>query len=252
MANGEYGRARQELIRAAKFNGKQVSPLLEKKISLLGQKIDDDKRRQEISTDKHSYRLLFSSPKLVRDTILLSYASFAGHLFYYMLTINFAYMKNLSVEANFITSGAGEWASVIIGAVLLKVLSRKTCMSFFLFLMAGSFAFQSLIDSGVAKSLDNPIIITTNNGIGTLSGLLLVFVTLIVNQEVYPTVIRQTGSSIVNTLGETGSTLAPMLIQLARSMGLWKADLCYSLFCMIAVVAVQFITKTDDVELTDT
>lgn len=256
MSNDEFKKAKQELIRAAKFNGKTISPQLRKKISLLKQKIKNDKLKlladSSSDLDKQPYQILFKNPTYIRDTVVLCYVSFCGHLFYYMLTINFGYMKNLSVEANFIISGAGEWVSVVIGAGLLRFCSRKTCMSIFLFCLASSFAFQSLIDSSLASAWDTPLIVTTNNGVGTLSALLLVFVTLIVNQEVYPTVIRQTGSSIVNTLGESGSTIAPLLIQIGhRLVGIWKMDIFYTIVCVIGVIGIQFVTKTDDIELLD-
>lgn len=249
MANGRFSQAKQELVRAAKFNGKTITAQLEKKIFMLEQKMRQDK----VIQNKRSYRLLFTNDTLVKDTVILAYIAFVGHLFYYVLTINFAYMKNLSIEANFISSGAGEWVSVLVGAVLLKACSRKTCLSLFLFLMATSFGFQSLIDSGFGSdSLDTPLIITTNNAIGTLSSLLMIFVVLIVNQEVYPTVIRQTGTSITNTIGESGSTLAPLLIQFSRMIGPWKANAIYAAFCALGMIAAQFVTKTDDVELSDT
>lgn len=252
MSSNDFSRAKQELLRAAKFNGKIVNPILKKKISLLKQKIKSDKLKLLENSSSQPYQILFGNSIYVRDTIILCYVSFCGHLFYYMLTINFGYMKNLAVEANFIISGAGEWVSVVIGACMLRFCSRKTCMSIFLFFLASSFAFQSLIDSSVAKSLDTTTIVTTNNGIGTLSALLLVFVTLIVNQEVYPTKIRQTGSSIVNTLGESGSTIAPLLIQIGhRLVGIWKMDIFYAIVCSIGVIGIQFITKTDDIELLD-
>lgn len=251
MADGQSEKACYELIRAAKFNGKQVSASLEKKIAKLDQRIRNDKLKQDANTDKKSYQLLFKSPILLRDTLILAYISFVGHLFYYTLTINFSYMKNLSVDANFIISGAGEWVSVVVGAVLLRFCSRKSCLALFLSIMAASFAFQSTIDMNFTSSLENPIVVTTNNAIGTLSSLLLIFVALIVNQEVYPTIIRQTGSSVVNTFGESGSTVAPMLMQLARLIGLWRADLVYAVICALGVVGVQFLTKTDDIELPD-
>jgi len=252
MANGEYSRAHGELVRAARFNGKLINRTLDKKITRLQEKIKFDKMKQETISDKQSYRLLFTSPILLRDTIILAYISFAGHLFYYMLTINFAYMKNLSIQANFIISGAGEWISVIFGAVLLRICSRKACMSFFLALLTGSFIFQCLIDWNLAPSLDTQVIVTTNNAVGTLSALLLIFVTLIVNQEVYPTRIRQTGSSIVNTIGEIGSALAPTLIQLGQLIGLGRTNALCSIFCTIGILGAQFITRTDDIELQDT
>lgn len=279
MANDRFKEARRELLRAASFNGRAISPQLEKKIESLMQKCRLDKLRQQqanckeliIGNDNHdqrnvqpqnsdqankqqvcSYNLIFSNRKLLRDTIILSYVAFVGHLFYYVQTINFAYVKNLSTAANFITSGAGEWVSVVVGAILLKFFSRKTCMSLFLFFMACSFTFQSFIDSGIMPELDTKVIITANNGVGTLASLLLVFVALIVNQEVYPTIVRQTGTSITNTLGESGSTLAPLVIQLSRAIGAWEANAIYSILCLFGILAAQFVTKTDDIELPDT
>lgn len=318
MAHGEFSKAKRELIRAARFNGKSIDLTIEKSISMLNDKIINDKLEYEQSmsinnttrdkdndanniiidnsnivspgmrriefkvkgtTDDHdhdinshrnhnqserapctnnksssafsSYKMLFSKPTLVRDTLVIAYLSFTGHLFYYLQTINFGYMENLSIEANFISSGAGEWFSLIVGAILLKIFSRKTCMSLFLSIMTLSFAFQSLIDSNYVTSFNTPLIVTLNNTIGTLASLLLVFVVLIVNQEVYPTIIRQTGSSIGNTLGETGSTLAPWLIQLNRSFGLWRADIVCSVMCLIGTFFALLVTKTDDMELVD-
>lgn len=220
----------------------------------MNDKIINDKQKSASNNDDDvsQYSLLFKNAILVRDTLLLSCASFSGHLFYYILTINFGYIKNLSPEANFITSGAGEWFSVVAGALLLRICSRKFCMSLCLAITSLSFAFQSLIDVGLLPYLDTEFVITANNTVGTLSSLLLIFVTLIVNQEVYPTVIRQTGSSIVNTIGESGSTIAPLLIQFSRIVGPWRADLLYSLMCLLASISVQFVTKTDNMELKDT
>lgn len=265
MANDRFDEARQELLRAAKFNGKLVTPSLEKQIFNLEQKIRHDKLSQRRASRiylangeieeppvKRSYKLIFCTPALLRDTLILSYVTFSGHLFYYLLTINFAYVKNLSTTANFVISGAGEWVSVLVGALMLKFLSRKWCMSLFLLLMALSFAFQALIDTDMLPSLDTPTIITSNNAVGTLSALLLIFIVLIVNQEVYPTVVRQTGTSITNTLGESGSTLAPLIIQFSRLIGSTWANVLYTFICLFGIIAVQFVTKTDDIELQDT
>lgn len=124
-------------------------------------------------------------------------------------------------------------------------------MSLFITLIGAQFALQAIIDSKLAPNLDTPILVTINNGVGTLSALLLIFVVLIVNQEVYPTVIRQTGSSIVNTLGESGSTMAPIAIHLSQLVGFWQADILYLIACAVALLAIQFLTKTDDIELLD-
>lgn len=118
-----------------------------------------------------------------------SYLAFVVQLFYYVKTFNFARVKNFPSEANFITSGASKWVCVFDGDILLKF-SPKTCTSLFLLTMTCSFAFKSLIDSDLILTLDSVLIITTINGLGTLSSLLLIFIALIVNQEVYPTILR--------------------------------------------------------------
>lgn len=255
MTRGRYKDAREQLIRAARFNGKTVDRYLEKNLRLLEQKATEEmlssSKKHDTTRCSNPYRILLSSPVLIKDTLILSLSCLTGHLFYYLLTINFAYIKSLSVEANFISSGAGEWVSVLLGAALLKIFTRKTCMSIYISLIGVQFTFQAIIDAKLAPALDNPTFVTINNGIGTVSALLLIFVVLIVNQEVYPTVIRQTGSSIVNTLGESGSMMAPVAIHLSRILGFWQADILYLTCCVIALIATQFITKTDDIELLD-
>ena len=254
MANGKFKEARQELIRAAKFNGRQITPQIEKRICVLEQRVRAYKlaEEQQPGKTKNSYKLIFTNPKLLRDTLILAYLAFVGHLFYYVQTLNFAHVKNLSTEANFVTSGAGEWVSVVVGAILLRFFSRKTCMSLFLFIMTCSFAFQSLVDSDLIPALDTVLIITTNNGLGTLSSLLLIFIALIVNQEVFPTLVRQTGTSLIGSIGESGSLLAPLLIYIGSMVGPEKTNAAFTFFCVFGIVAAQFLTKTDDIELPDT
>lgn len=254
MANGKFERARQELIRAARFNGRQITSRVEKCIWALEQRVRSYKvaQDQQPGKTKNAYKIIFTNPILLRDTVILAYLAFVGHLFYYVQTLNFAHIKNLSTEANFITSGAGEWVSVVVGAILLKFFSRKTCMSLFLLIMTCSFAFQSFVDSGLIPALDTVLIITTNNGLGTLSSLLLIFIALIVNQEVYPTMARQTGTSLIGSLGESGSLLAPLLIYISSIVGSDKTNAAFTFFCGFAMVATQFLTKTDDLELRDT
>jgi hypothetical protein len=255
MANGRFEEARNELIRVAKFNGRQITSRIEKSIWVLEQRVRSYKIAQAQrpgSTTKNSYEMIFTNPILLRDTFILAYLAFVGHLFYYVQTLNFAHIKNLSTEANFISSGAGEWVSVVVGAILLKFFSRKTCMSLFLLIMTCSFAFQSLVDSGLIPALDTVLIITTNNGLGTLSSLLLIFIALIVNQEVYPTIVRQTGTSLIGSIGESGSLLAPLLIYISSVVGSDKTNATFTFFCIFGIVAAQFLTKTDDIELPDT
>lgn len=213
---------------------------------------DDIDNNNGTDNKARSYRLLITNRILLRDTLILAYIQFLGHMFYYYLTINFAYMKNLSMEANFITSGIGEWVACGLGAILLRLFSRRSCMSSVMIVIGLTFVFQSIIDSGAFAQLNNYIVVTTNNAIGTLASLLLIFVTMIVNQEVYPTVIRQSGTSIVLTVGEFGSTLSPFMIHLCASLGHWTSHLPFAAVCLLGSVLIRFVSKTDDKELADT
>lgn len=210
--------------------------------------------RTTSKSERRSYRrMLITNKTLLKDTLILAYVQFAGHMFYYYLTIDFAYTENLSLEANFITSGVGEWIACLAGAVALRFFSRRACMSFMMSLIGLTFAMQALIDSKSFTILtDSYLVVTTNNAIGTLASLLLIFVTLIVNQEVYPTVVRQSGTSIVNTFGEFGSSLSPLMLQLTRAQAHWTSNLPHALFCIIGAILVRSVSKTDDKDLADT
>lgn len=155
------------------------------------------------------------------------------------------------MEANFIISGTGEWIGCLIGAVLMKELSRRSCIFIFLIATASSFAFQEITDLKLFPSINSQIVNTINNGIGTVSALSTIFVVLIVNQEVFPTVIRQTGSSVVNTIGESGSTLAPLLTQLCLLIGSANVNLISAVLCLLGAFCAYFLTETASMELND-
>lgn len=307
---GDFGAAREQLIRAAKCNGRNVCHEFEKKLKSLelninSQRLKHQNKAQKFSVVSHtpsaahsdltssklnlvaadtncpqiakhqtpttalalantitnnqtarrrSYRLMLLTNKtLLRDTLILAYAQFASHMFYYYLTIDFAYTENLSLEANFITSGIGEWIACLLGAIALRFVSRRACMSLMMSLIGLTFAIQALIDSRSVDALaHSQLIVTTNNAIGTVSALLLIFVTVIVSQEVYPTVVRQSGTSIVNTLGESGSSLAPLILQLTRAHAHWSGNVPHLMLCALGAVMVQFVSETDDKDLSDT
>lgn len=211
----------------------------------------DDNGNSFSNSATRSYRLYLTNRRILKDTLILAYALFLTHMFYYYLMINFAYTENLSMEANFITSGIAEWIGCALGALLLQVFSRKSCMSSVMFILGLTFVIQSVIDSKAYPQLNNYLLVTTNNAIGTLASLMLVFVAMIVNQEVFPTVIRQTGTTIVLALGMIGATLSPFLIHLCKKFDHWTNQLPLAGVCFLGSVLIQFVSKTDDKELAD-
>lgn len=253
MANGYYQKARDELLRAAKFNRRKNDSTIENKIVKLNEKINYERELQELRTNKTSYRLLFTSWSLVRDTIVLSCCTFLSHLFYYNLTINFSYFGDVSMDANFIISGLGEFIGCIIGALMMKFIpQRRLCIFIFLNALALSFALQSFVDTNWVPGLNNRVVTTTINAIGTISSLTSIFIILIVNQEIYPTIIRQTGSSLVNTIGETGSAAAPFLVQVTQALGNVNSAALFAIMCLVAALSIYCLNETGGSELLDT
>lgn len=253
MVKGRFDEAQNELLRAAKFNEIAITPALVEKIRQLAEQTQPD-IGEPLADDeswrgrRSAYKIVMQDSVLLRDTVILCYTIFLAFMFYYVLTLNFAFVENLNVEANFITSGAGEWLSFILGAAMLRFFSRQTSMCMVLQLMSLSFIFQFLIDADIFPSLNTGLIVTLNNAIGTTAALLLILL-LIVSQEVYPTLVRQMGSGFVNTVAELGATMAPIVIQVSRVLGMWRADVVSAMVCLVASFAVLFLSKTDNKEL---
>lgn len=261
---GDFGGARKQLIRAAKFNGRQVDAQLEKQISMLEQRIkaearerkrlknngvdetDDDARVQQ-----ESYSTLVTNRTYLKDTLILSYLAALASLYYFYLNIDFAYVKNLSLEANFISGGVSEWFVCLLGATLLKFMRRKTLAIIFVVVLALSFVAQAFIDLYSVESPLMEFIVTTNNATGTVASVSIIFVVLIASQEVYPTILRQRGSSIVNTMTGFGSCLAPLLMQYTHLIDDWRWNFVLVAPCVLGAFATNFLTVTDDSDLQD-
>ncbi|KAG9508968.1 Solute carrier family 22 member 13 [Fragariocoptes setiger] len=247
--NGHDSKAREELTRAARFNGKSIDEELENKISLLSRRMLYEKQCQESETTvSNKYLLLLTNWNLTKNMLVLGLLRYLAFMFYYMLTIDF---QGISMEANFIISGVGEWCGCLFGCVMLKLFPRRICVFIFMFILSLSFAIQAVADAQIFPGVDTKIVNTIINAIGTLSALMTAFVMLIVGQEVFPTIIRQTGCSIVNTVGETGSASAPFIILMNRSIGPVTASI---IWCVISFICAGFslcLTETKGIELND-
>lgn len=258
---GDFSAAKKQLTRAAKFNGRQVNSKLERLIALMEQRVKEDaksKRHLEgvdgvrKTGHQESYSTLVTNRTYLKDTLILSYISALSALYYFYLTIDFAYVTNLSLEANFITSGIGEWLVCFIGASFLKFVRRKTLAIIFFLVLGLSFIAEAFIEFYSVESSLMEIIVTANNATGTIASVSIIFVILIVAQEVYPTTLRQRGSSIINTMNGFGSCLAPVLLQVAHQIDDWRWNFVLVVPCLLGAVATQFLTVTDDADLQDT
>lgn len=267
---GDIDKARAQIIRAAKFNCHPVTMRLEKQIALMEQKIrsaaatrkaaiEGDGAAIKIATDgqveigyQEPYSTLITNRRYFKDTAILGFSAALASMFYYYLTINFAYIKDLSLEANFIGGGISEWLTCILGATMLRFVRRKTLVTIFVSILGLSFVVQAMIDSKTLETSNMDLIVTTNNAIGTVAAVSIMFVTIIASQEVYPTTLRQRGSSIVGTMNALGSCLAPPLIHIVEVVDDWRMNFVLVTPCLISAAAAHYLTVTDESDLQDT
>lgn len=266
MTNAEYTKGRQVLEHISRFNHiNQADKLLKKNIDLFELQMREDRADADDQHEKNTesdmkgsdlsiyhtqqkHRVLFANPTLRRDTIILAYSGFVAALFYYILAMNFSYVQNLTPEANFISTGAGEWIGVVICIILLKCLSRRLCFQISFLFLAGSFIFQCYLDY---FKLDDTLLVTLTNATGSIFTCSLIFLIVMVSMEVLPTNLRNTGGSIIDTTTHCGSAMAPLFIQIGRIIGNDKTDLIFATLSLIGALAIQFLTKTDHIELSD-
>lgn len=264
---GDIDRAKAQIIRAARFNGRPATMRLQRQIATMEQKIRSARKgaiegngaAAATATDgqleagyQEPYSTLFTNRVYFKDTVILGYSAALASLLYYYLTINFAYIKDLSLEANFIGGGIGEWLTCVLGATMLRFVRRKTLVTIFVSVLGLSFVVQAMIDSEYLQTHNMDLIVTANNAIGTIAAVSIIFVTIIAGQEVYPTTLRQRGSSIVNTMNAFGSCLAPPLIHMVKVIDDWRMNLVLVIPCVVSAVAAYFLTVTDESDLQDT
>lgn len=270
VTKGDFESARRVLRRAAKMNGRKFgsSERLDELIAAMARRItsETDALKDQHKTGpgepaqgyEEPFSTLVTNKTYLKDTLILSYTMLISNASYFYLTFNFAYVKNLSLEANFVSTALGECITCILSASLIRFIKRRTLMAIAFSVLSLSYLVQAIIDSGlvVASEASDSIalsaIVTTNNALGTVSAIGLFFVSLMVSQEVYPTTLRQRGSSLVGCIAGVGAMVAPFLVQLIHLVGDWRLHLSLVFPCVFGAIIAHLMTVTDHLDLKDT
>lgn len=274
VTKGDFEAARQTFKRAAKSNGRQNSDQrLDELISSMAQRISSETKalrchksgacgKSNVTGDDLGYiepfSTLVTNKTYLKDTLILSYTMFIANASYFYLTFNFSYVKNLSLEANFIATALSECITCILGASLVRIIKRKTLLAAVFTILSLSYLTQAIIDSELLISAETSdsvalsTIVTTNNALGTVSAVGMYFIALMVSQEVYPTTLRQRGSSIIGCMAGLGSMVAPFMVQLIHLVGDWHLNIILMFPCVLGAVISCSMTVTDFLDLKDT
>lgn len=252
IANGNYVKARNELRRAAKINGKLTDDI-DSKIEQFNRQV----LREEIGTKGSSKRMsigrsilaIFTNIHLLKDTISVFVLLFVAEVVYFSLTLNVADLGG-SLYTNYVISGLSELVSIAFCAIILAYLSRRTCLSLLLIASTVSYLLMALVNV-YEESLSMPLILTVN-AFGKLTAIGNLMVIILVSQEVFPTVIRQFGTSLCITVGKAGSAVAPFTHELGQIIGQSYCFGMFSLICLSCAIIPFGLSETGNRELPDT
>ncbi|KAG9511040.1 Organic cation transporter-like protein, partial [Fragariocoptes setiger] len=283
MAHGNYLRARAELIRAATINGKLV-PDIDAKIQQLNRQVLHEEMtlseggggeggehstegRQSLSiSDSNKKRrigilpsmvAIFTNRRLCRDTLSVFVLLFMAEVVYFSLTLNVADLGG-SLYINFIVSGLVEFVSIGVCGLLLAHVSRRACLSLLLLASTLSYLAMAICNAYFgdmdSNNSDNGTMITLIvNGFGKLTAIGNLMVIILVSQEVFPTIIRQFGTSLCVTIGKLGSAVAPFTHELGQMIGQVYCFSMFSVLCLLcAIIPFALLSETGKRELPDT
>lgn len=252
IANRKYQRARDELRRAAKINGKLVDNI-DSKIEqfnrqVLHEELGDTEQRKKMGIWR-SILAIFTNMHLLKDTMSVFVLLFVAEVVYFSLTLNVADLGG-SLYINSIISGLSELVSIAFCAILLAHLSRRMCLSFLLLASTFSYLLMALVNI-YEDSFSVPLILVVN-GFAKLTAIGNLMVIILVSQEVFPTVIRQFGTSLCITVGKAGSAFAPFTHELGQVIGQSYCFAMFSLICLSCAIIPFVLSETGNRELPDT
>lgn len=252
ITNKNYTKARNELRRAARINGKLTDDT-DAKIEQFNRQV----LREEIGTKDPGKRMgisrsilaIFTNIHLLKDTMSVFVLLFVAEVVYFSLTLNVADLGG-SLYINYVISGLSELVSIAFCAIILAYLSRRTCLSLLLIASTVSYLLMALVNV-YEEYLSMPLILTVN-AFGKLTAIGNLMVIILVSQEVFPTVIRQFGTSLCITVGKAGSAVAPFTHELGQIIGQSYCFAMFSLICLSCALIPFGLSETGNRELPDT
>lgn len=252
IANKNYARAKNELRRAAKINGK-----LDQDTDLKIEQFNRQVLREEVGVNPRgksmgitrSILAIFTNIHLLKDTMSVFALLFVAEVVYFSLTLNVADLGG-SLYVNYIISGLSELVSIAFCAIILAYLSRRTCLSLLLLASTVSYLLMALVNV-YEDSLSMTLILAVN-AFGKLTAIGNLMVIILVSQEVFPTVIRQFGTSLCITVGKAGSAVAPFTHELGQIIGQSYCFAMFSLICLSCAIIPFGLSETGNRELPDT
>lgn len=262
IANNHIVRAKAELRRAARINNKLTDDIdlkieqYRRQVMREEQGVIDPGALSEGAVKKksrmgvwRSILAIFTNVHLLKDTMSVFVLLFVAEVVYFSLTLNVADLGG-SLYLNYIISGVSELISIGCCALLLAHLSRRACLSILLLASTLSYLLMALVN--VYEEELSMTLILSVNAFGKLTAIGNLMVIILVSQEVFPTIIRQFGTSLCITVGKAGSAVAPFTHELGQIIGQSYCFGMFSLICLSCAIIPMGLSETGNRELPDT
>lgn len=253
IINNKFQQAREELIRAAKINGKFSDQTSAQVLKFNNQVLREETQTSGPGSSRlgiwRSLLAIFSNIQLLKNTISVFLLLFVAEVVYFSLTLNVADLGG-SMHLNYIISGFSELVSIALCGLMLAYFSRRMCLSVLLLLSTLSYLLMALTNM-LQDSFSMSVILGVN-AFAKITAIGNLMVIILVSQEVFPTVIRQFGTSLCITVGKAGSAVAPFTHELGQSIGHAYCFGMFSLVCLSCSFVPLGLSETGSCELPDT
>uniref|UniRef100_A0A8C1K3T9 Solute carrier family 22 member 13b n=1 Tax=Cyprinus carpio TaxID=7962 RepID=A0A8C1K3T9_CYPCA len=192
LTQGKQDKAKKEILKAARINGRKVSE------NLL------DKMEAENTAQTGSMLDLFRVAYLRKRALIMCYMWFVTSLVYYGVSLNVGNF-GLDIYLTQLIFGIAEFPARLSCFPLIQRFGRRICQSAVLLLGGTACLVIPLIPAGY------PVIVTVIAVIGKFSLAASFTIVYVYTAELYPTVVRQNGVGLNSMCARVAGILAPLI-----------------------------------------
>ncbi|XP_061661476.1 solute carrier family 22 member 13-like [Syngnathoides biaculeatus] len=229
ITQGRKEEAVKEVCRAAKVNGRDVSP------DLL------DKMNVDVTPNRGGALDIFRISYLRKRTLIMGYVWFGISIMYYGLSLNVGNF-GLNIYLTQFIFGLVEVPARLISLALIERFGRRRSEA--ALLMFGGAACLAVIV--VPKDL--PVVVTVISILGKFASAASISIVYVYTGELYPTTLRQSGIGLNSMCARLGGILSPLI----RLLGLYHEAMPMLVYGLVPASAVGFcllLPETLNVEL---
>ncbi|XDV47426.1 hypothetical protein PO909_017056 [Leuciscus waleckii] len=192
LTQGKQDRAKEEILKAARINGRKVPE------NLL------DKMEAENTTNKGSMLDLFRVDYLRKRALIMCYMWFVTSLVYYGVSLNVGNF-GLDIYLTQLIFGIAEFPARLACFPLIQRFGRRICQSVVLLLGGTACLVIPAVPGGY------PVVVTVIAVIGKFSLAASFTIVYVYTAELYPTVVRQNGVGLNSMCARVAGILAPLI-----------------------------------------